>query len=112
MAAQSRATLPASTRSGCFCFACASPSSTVLADATAYSVLRKVISTIRWKYPGGGGKQPPEFCTGSRNTAATVSGWVFQRHLEQERVRAEGMFTYDAMLMSKRENSRGRVAIS
>ena len=22
----------------------------------------------------GGGKQPPEFCTGSRNTAATVSG--------------------------------------
>ena len=23
---------------------------------------------------GGGGKQPPEFCTGSRNTAATVSG--------------------------------------
>src|SRR4029077_15325498 len=28
----------------------------------------------RGKDPGGGGKQPPEFCTGSRNTAATDSG--------------------------------------
>src|SRR5215831_7610620 len=32
------------------------------------------ISRTRAKYPGGGGKQPPEFCTGSRNTAATESG--------------------------------------
>ena len=32
------------------------------------------ISRTRSKYPGGGGKQPPAFCTGSRKTAATVSG--------------------------------------
>ncbi len=37
------------------------------------------ISRTRWKYPAGAGKHPPAFCTGSRNTAATVSGpsnWI------------------------------------
>ena len=41
---------------------------------TSYS---SQISRTRSKYPGGGGKQPPEFCTGSRKTAATVSGPSF-----------------------------------
>ena len=40
-------------------------------SSTSYS---SQISRTRSKYPGGGGKQPPAFCTGSRNTAATVSG--------------------------------------
>src|SRR5262249_47199428 len=40
-------------------------------SSTSYS---SQISRTRWKYPGGGGKQPPEFCTGSRYTHATVSG--------------------------------------
>ena len=40
-------------------------------SSTSYS---SQISRTRSKYPGGGGKQPPEFCTGSRKTAATVSG--------------------------------------
>ena len=39
---------------------------------------RSQISRTRWKYPGGGGKQPPAFCTGSRYTAATVLGPLAQ----------------------------------
>ena len=39
-------------------------------SSTSYS---SQISRTRSKYPGGGGKHPA-FCTGSRNTAATVSG--------------------------------------
>ena len=41
---------------------------------TSSTPVSSQISRTRWKYPSGGGKQPPEFCTGSRNTAATVSG--------------------------------------
>src|SRR5258705_12022157 len=40
-------------------------------SSTSYS---SQISRTRSKYPGGGGKQPPAFWTGSRKTAATVSG--------------------------------------
>ncbi len=42
-------------------------------DTSSTSCLSQ-ISRSRAKYPGGGGKQPPEFCTGSTKTAATVSG--------------------------------------
>jgi 4-aminobutyrate aminotransferase-like enzyme len=50
----------------------AHPSAIELADRLAdYAPgdLNRVFFTT-----GGGGKHPPEFCTGSRNTAATVSG--------------------------------------
>src|SRR4029453_3545602 len=50
------------------------PNAQMTSSETSSTSYSSQISRTRWKYPGGGGKQPPAFCTGSRNTAATVSG--------------------------------------
>lgn len=50
------------------------PNAQITSSETSSTSYSSQISRTRWKYPGGGVKQPPEFCTGSRKTAATVSG--------------------------------------
>ena len=50
------------------------PKEVMTSSATSRTSYSSQISRTRSKYPAGGGKQPPEFCTGSRKTAATVSG--------------------------------------
>ena len=55
------------------------PNAQMTSSLTSSTSYLSQISRTRWKYPGGGGKHPPEFCTGSRKTAATVSGpsnWI------------------------------------
>ena len=53
------------------------PKAQITSSETSSTSYSSQISRTRSKYPGGGGKQPPEFCTGSRKTAATVSGPSF-----------------------------------
>ncbi len=50
------------------------PNEVIVSSATMMTSYSSQISRTRSRYPGGGGKQPPEFCTGSRKTAATLSG--------------------------------------
>ncbi|CAM5418384.1 hypothetical protein SGLAM104S_04179 [Streptomyces glaucescens] len=50
------------------------PNAQMTSSETSSTSYWSQISRTRWKYPGGGGKQPPASCTGSRKTAATVSG--------------------------------------
>ena len=50
------------------------PNAQMTSSDTSRTPYRSQISRRRAKYPSGGTKHPPEFCTGSTNTAATVSG--------------------------------------
>ena len=50
------------------------PYAQITSSETSSTSYVSQISRSRSKYPGGGGKQPPAFCTGSTKTAATESG--------------------------------------
>jgi len=48
------------------------PDAQITSSETRRTPWRSQISRTRWKYPGGGGKQPPEFLDRLHEDAATV----------------------------------------